>query len=879
MRISLIIFLLLCCGIASAQYKIKGTITNTNTEVVSFATVQASINNKLLSYTITDANGYYSLELKKPGLYTIKITHIGYLPVEEPLTILENNAQTVKNYTLTEDTESLGEVILKFDPKVMRVNTDTITYNLQKLTDGTENSLADVLDKLPGVKLNPSGQITVNGKVIKKLLIDGEELFKKQHRTTAESITSEMIEGVRYLDKFKDFGNIRGFDNKQMRALDISIKDKFKNRITGDVKVQGGYANKAFGHTNLYRLGGRLKIGFIGDWNNLGKQSITSYEYEQLTNTTDKEDFNSSSLTIQQDNETPKFFDPTIDVSRRENTFGAASFIYKPTENFKVSLLNLSSNTVQKQRFLIQRNFFEDEAIFQEENRAIDSDFFLNTSIVEMGYQPSDRSFFSYTINYSPKNANDQQSINNRTGDTDTEFFQKYKNSGYKLDQQLSFVTKISNKTLLKWSGLAEMQELDNDIDIKSSQPFLGLDFNNDFALTQQQDQDTKRFGYELQTSTKFEYTKLGFYQGVLFSKDDFANNVIEDNNFNTIVDTDRTDSYIGLMYRGRISRRLKYKADVAYRYLFFKRFDEVFDEYLFLPKLSIDYTINAAKRLDLGYSYDVKLPASKFINDSPIVNNYFTLSSASAIQQDQIFPSHTLTASFSSFKASTGANFFVFGNYSYFPEFLSSSSFLDMQNVINRQNIIGNDRHRTILGVNTDNRFRKLKLNLFINTSWLFNQEENQISLQDNIAKTSRFKQKIGVYSRFRKGINYSAGVEYEITKYTTTVNEIETKSSATKPYLYFTGTLFNKKLLWSFGGEYAIYKTDRTQTEILDIKPSITYTLNDNWKFIIEGNNVLNVDTSEITENINTVNYTESRISNTLEGYLVFGAYYRLK
>ncbi|WP_103866142.1 carboxypeptidase-like regulatory domain-containing protein [Aquimarina sp. I32.4] len=878
MRILFILFLLLYTGVVTAQYKINGTITNTSSEAISFGTIQIINNKKLQSYTITDTNGNYSLELKEAGIYTIKVTHIGYITIEESLAVSAESNSIIKNYTLTKDTQPLDEIVLKFDPKVMRINTDTITYNLKKLTDGTENSLADVLDKLPGVQLNPSGQITVNGKAIKKLLIDGEELFKKQHRITAESITSEMIEGIRYLDKFKDFGNIRGFDNKQMRALDISIKDKFKNKITGDLKIQAGYDKKALLHSNLYRLGGKLKIGFIGDWNNLGKQSITSYEYKQLINTRDEEDFNTNSLTQKEDNETPRFFDPIIDVSQRENTFGAISFIYKPLDNFKISLLNLSSNTLQKQRFFIQRNFFENQNVQQQEARDIDSDFFINTSIIEMGYQPSDRSFFNYTLNYSPKNISEKYLINTTTQNANTEVSQKYNNDGFKLEQQISFISKITNKTILKWSGLAEIQESNKDVNIKANQPFLGISLGDDFAISQLQDQNTKLFGYELQTTSKFKKSKLGFYQGILFSKDNFKNHIIDNQPPIASIKTDRTDSYIGFIYRGRISRKLKYKTDLSYRYLFFKRFDKVFDEYLFLPKISIDYTINAAKRLDVGYSYDITLPTSKSINQSTMVQNYFTLLS-SIIPQDEVFPSHTLSASFSNFKTNTGSNLFIFSNYNYAPEFLSINSFLDTENVVNMQNIVGKDRHRLILGVNTDNRFRKLKLNLFINTSWLYNQKENQINLQENIAKTTRFKQKIGAYSRFRKGINYNVGIDYEITSYRTTINSIKNKASVTKPYLYLTGTLFNKKILWSFGGEYAMYKTDRTKTQIFDIKPNITYTLNDSWKFMLEGNNILNVDTSEITENFNTTNYTESSISNTLQGYLIIGAYYRLK
>ncbi|GAA4106605.1 TonB-dependent receptor [Aquimarina addita] len=863
-----------------AQYEIRGTITDNTNEKVSFANIQIHKGEKLISYGTSNTNGAYVIKLKSAGTYSVKVTHMQFVPLEDTLVVSDDQNTLMKNYILTENAEDLGEVILKFEPKVMEISTDTITYNIKALTNGTENNLADVIDKLPGVELNASGLITVNGKAIKKLLIDGEELFKKQHRLTAESVTSEMVEGIRYLDKFKDFGNISGFDNKQMRALDISIKDEYKNKITGDVKAGGGYADKTLGHVNLYRLGGRLKIGFIGDYNSLGRQSITSNEYDQLTQTIEQDDFSSSGIQIREQNEqTPKFFDPTTDVSKRENGFGAFSFIYKPKENFKISLLNLSSNTAQKQRFLLTRNFFEDDLLFQEETRNVTSGFFLNTSLLELGYQPNEYSFFSYVVNYSPQQSDDEYRINTSDQNGSTDFLQQYDNEGWSLDQQLSFVGRIGAKTLLKWSGLAEIQELDANLDITASAPFLGLNFNDDFKITQFQKQNSKRFGYELQAVTNYKHAKLDIHQGVLFSDDVFGNEIAVRDEFTQTTQTDRTDSYIGVRYRGKIAKKLEYKTALEYRYLFFKRFDEVFDDYFVLPSVSMNYKINSSKQLDISYSYDFELPGSKTVHSGDVAEDFFTKSSISMVAQNEIFPSHTIRAYFMNFKASTGSNFFAFADYNYAPEFLSSNTFLSQTNVVNTQNIVGDNRQRLMLGSRINYRVRKLKANIFVNTDWFLNQEENQIGLLDNIAETSRFSQKLGIYSGYRKGVNYNLGVDYQIIDYSTSVNSIETKSVVTKPYLYITGSFFKKKASWSLGGEYAIYKTDLTQTEIMDIKPTVRYKLDDNWELTLEGNNILNIDNSEIAENINTSNYTESRISDTLEGYLVLGVYYRLK
>ncbi|MBP2832797.1 carboxypeptidase-like regulatory domain-containing protein [Aquimarina sp. U1-2] len=863
------------------QYTVTGKITNsTNSQPIALATIQVNLNNgKFITYTISNTHGEYTLELKNTGNYTIKITHIEYESVIDTIEI--NNTPNIldKNFILTEKTETLGEVFLEYTPKVMKIQQDTITYNLKKLTNGTEKNLSNILEKLPGVEITPGGQIVVNGKMVQKLLIDGEELFKKQHRTTSESITSKMIEGIRYLDKYNDFGNLEGFDNNLIRALDVTIKDEYKNRITGDVRVEGGIASKASTHSNLYRLGGKLKLGFIGDWNNLGKQSLTSYEYSRLVQTRESDDLHINNLPTQPQNEQiPKFFDPTLDVSQRENTFGALSFVYKPYKKLKISFLNVTSNTNQSQRFLLTRNFFENPNAQQQESRVIESTFFLNTTLLELGYQPNKKSFVNYIISYNPQNSDDEYFVDNRSRQRSNSFLQNITNKGHTINQKLSITQKIRPKTILTWSGVVETQNSKNNVDIQSNEPFLNLNLENTFDVFQFQNQESRVYGYELQTSTKYENSKLEFHQGIFFSKDTFTNTLENNDTFANNIETDHTDSYFGMQYKGNVSSKFYYSAKTQYRYVSFNRFDQTFDRYFFLPSFTIDYRLNVSQNLGFEYAYDYQIPGSKALNRNTIVKDYFRQQLSSTIDNDEILPSHSIRANYFYIHSKSGSNFLLFGNYNFAPRFLTMNTFLE-NSVINFQNIIGKNRNRVTLGSRIKYAINKLNLSIFANPTWSFIEEENQINSQHNISKTSRLSLLSGIYTNFRKGINFTTGLSYDVLNYNTTVNNIETKSSSLKPYFYVNGSLFSQKLTWKLGGEYAIYETDIDRTEILDIRPGLQFSANDHWEITLEGNNILNINNAEITENFNAINYTESRISDTIEGFLVLGVRYLVK
>lgn len=874
-RIVLSLLMFVCTNLI-AQYSLNGTVhAEEDNAELAFATIQLLTldTTQIVSYTTTTESGTYQLEIATKGSYMLKVTYIGYSPFLETIAIESDHVY--KNIILKKDTEALDEVVLKFEPKVMKINNDTITYNLKKLATGDEKTLANIIEKLPGVKLNTSGLITVNGKLVKKLLIDGEELFKNQHRTTTESVTAQMIDGIRYLDKYQDFGNIQGFDNKQTNALDVSIKEEYKNTITGDFQVQGGHESKYLGKTNLYRFGGRFKFGFIGNWNNLGKQSITAYEYDELRGIGfDEVDKNGFKIDDVEDN-SPKFLDPTADVAERINLFGALSIIYKPSSVTKFSLLNLASVSRQKQFLFNTRRFFELPDANQMEQKAVQSDFFLNTSILEFGYQPTATSFLEYVANFNPQNANEDFEITNSTSSQITSINKAQDNEQYTLDQKLTYLTKISSKTLLKGTALLVLDNTIDQLDILSSTPaFVLEDFN-----TLQQTQTRKRtlYGYQLQTVSKFKKEILRFEQGTIFSTTDFENRVANRQDFFNNFISRRLDSYLNASYEGKLSKRLRYTGVLGYKYFVLERFGDSFDNLLLVPSLKMDYRISASKSLNFDYSYDIAFPTDAQVHPNRLVENYFSMKLPSQVISNQLFPRHTLELFYSNFKINTGSTFSTFVNYNFAPTFLTYDNSVSENGVTTSTNIIGKNQNQLNIGLRFDKHFRN-KLGVFSNFNWFYSEEKNSISGLVNQAKTSMVKNKGGIYSRFRKGVNFNLGLDLELTGYTSSLLEITTKAMVAKPYLIFNGNFSKEQVQWSIGGAYANYKTDLNETEILNIYPKVTYAINDNFEISLEGNNIFNIDNAQISQNFNTINYSESIIINTLEGYIVLGLYYRL-
>ena len=90
---------------------------------------------------------------------------------------------------------------------------DTARFNsaAYKLPDGA--SAEDLIRKLPGVEIADDGTITVNGKAVQRILVNGKEFFNEEKSVELKQLTADMIEKVKAYDKQSDLSRQTGIDD------------------------------------------------------------------------------------------------------------------------------------------------------------------------------------------------------------------------------------------------------------------------------------------------------------------------------------------------------------------------------------------------------------------------------------------------------------------------------------------------------------------------------------------------------------------------------------------------------------------------------------------------------------------------------------------
>ena len=226
---------------------------------------------------VSARNGSFTLKNVKKGSYLLHITFIGYDPLYQPLQITgKNNPVNVGKLELSDGAIELGEAVVIGKAPEITVRNDTVEYNADsyKVTEGSV--LEDLLKKMPGVEVDSEGKITVNGKEVKKVMVDGKEFFSDDPKVASKNLPAKMIDKLQVLDKKSDMAQMTGFDDgEEETVINLTVKPGMKQGWFGN--AYGGYGSKDRyeGNAMVNRFVNNDQITFMGGANNTNNMGFS----------------------------------------------------------------------------------------------------------------------------------------------------------------------------------------------------------------------------------------------------------------------------------------------------------------------------------------------------------------------------------------------------------------------------------------------------------------------------------------------------------------------------------------------------------------------------------------------------------------------------
>ncbi len=504
-------------NICAQELTITGQLTdnetNTGVEMVSIILTKYQ-SNTIVAYTSSTTGGNYKIDTEiTEGIYTLKTRHLGYHSLEKEIVITENNNQKITiNLSLEPKTNTLDEVIVKREAPII-IKKDTIIYNIKHWTGDNDQSLEKVLAKIEGFKILPNGEVQVNGKLIKKVLIDGKEVSGAGAALLTKSLDPKDIKNieVRFDEKNEKIKESL-LDTEDYAVLDIKLKSGLNKSFFGKLRLTNGYQNnyELGGYANLFSLNKKANFHLFAEHDAFGSQTISLKSIRNIGKEAFQKIFelpaDFQSLTEKEDYHSEIFgFDDYILSDK--NVVGLTSNV-ELSEKWSLFFGSFNSLNRTNQAKFFEQQFATSTQLFQEEKS------FRNPSSknkLELKFDTK-KTKARFDTNFI-FDSQDQETLNNVNNTALTFDFDNRKKS-LSFYNNLFFEHRLSKKLGLELKASHSHIELENNVDFKHNNPLYEILVDENNIVVNNLLQKINSESNQINAQAKFQYTtKLGVFE------------------------------------------------------------------------------------------------------------------------------------------------------------------------------------------------------------------------------------------------------------------------------------------------------------------------------------------------------------------------------
>ena len=770
----------------SQEIKLSGTIKdNQNRGIESASVLVYDGLENTLAYTYSDANGNYNLVFEKPTNNTIiiSVVSLGYSKKEIELD-LTSKLEHSQSFVLEEKTEYLKEVVIETNQKI-KIDRDTTTIKVASFGNKTEQTVEDILKKLPGIEVQKDGSIKAHGKTIDKLLIEGEDLFNKNYKLLTKNLDAKTLDAVQIIDDFEDNPIIKKMDNSDKVALNLKLKKDKQNIWFGNILVGTGIVseNRWKEGLNLGLLKKKIKLFYLADYNNSGEKA------------TDQVSKSINENNLFGENRYEKTAKTLFTINSNENStfsksqsifnkafFNSLSFSKKINPSMTLRGVGYFANDNQLQNSFSQTQYnIENNPVSYSEINNYSAKKTLSSGEFELKYFANENNYLTNIFIYknnpnaiSSKLLFNQDRIDQSSNDKNQTFY-NHLNYTYRL---------TDNKVLHNYFYFGKDNINQNS---KIESPFLNsfLNLNPESIVAEKADNSNSYFGLKSKMISRFK--SLEYTLGIQFENNkEIINNTFFENEIHNVTYENNT-----VLKQNQIS------LENNFRYNFSRKFDAIASLNIIQNQFSLNnngnsililnplFSINLKKtkmgNFSLSYSENNKPPEINYLNENFLLTNYKTFEKGTKYEgifnNKTLFFSHNLYNDVKRFSIGTSL-FYINSKDTYNKESLITDNLSFEKHLLSKGSTNFNGSFTIV------NYFRKLKTATKLETIQNWNETPTRVnSITFVEIKTFSSFYKFSATTYFNLPINFDFGFNYN--NYKTDFNAIITKNKTQDAFI----------------------------------------------------------------------------------------------
>ena len=280
--VSFVFFLFFAFAFSQNSFTISGKILDKNTKLpLEAATIYFTkiSDSTVVDYSITNKYGDFNLKLKNIGYPVLfKASYNGYKVYEKRF---ESIAKDINfgSLELQESVAALNEIVVKSEAPPIVIKSDTLEFNAASFKVTPDANVEALLKQLPGVEIDEEGKITVNGKEVNNILVNGKPFFGNDGKVATQNLPAEIIDKIQVTDtktKEEELSGQNASSNES--TINLTIQEDKNKGLFG--KATAGYGTDDRYESSLLfnYFKDTRKISVLGSSNNINSVGFSMDE-------------------------------------------------------------------------------------------------------------------------------------------------------------------------------------------------------------------------------------------------------------------------------------------------------------------------------------------------------------------------------------------------------------------------------------------------------------------------------------------------------------------------------------------------------------------------------------------------------------------------
>ncbi len=264
------------------SYGVIGLVTDSTagTPLVSATVILLmQADSSLVHFTTTRKDGVFSFPKVAPEHYILQVTYVGMQTAYQPFLIDDQNVD-LGNVQLSPSNQDLEEFVVTANRLPFVVRGDTIEYHAMAFVVRPMDMVEDLLRRLPGIEVDPSGTVYAHGRTVENVLVEDKEFFGNDPTIATRNLPAESVDRVQVYDKASDRAELTGIpDGRDERTINLELTEEAKKgafgQIVGGLGGESSQQERYFTQANVFRFTPRLQFALFGGAENVNQPSFS----------------------------------------------------------------------------------------------------------------------------------------------------------------------------------------------------------------------------------------------------------------------------------------------------------------------------------------------------------------------------------------------------------------------------------------------------------------------------------------------------------------------------------------------------------------------------------------------------------------------------